>query len=47
MLLVGMFMGTAILEKRMEIPQETANQTITQSNYFTSGYLPKENRNTN
>ena len=35
------------MENNIEMPQNTKNRTIIQSSNSTSGYLSKENKNTN
>jgi len=39
--------GALNLENSMEVPQKTKNRTTLQSSYHTTGYLPKEYKNTN
>ena len=39
--------GTATMENSMEVPQKIKNKTTILSSNFTSGYLSKENENTN
>ena len=46
-LLVGMQIGEATVENSMDIPQKVRNKTILQSSNCTTGYLPKEHKNTN
>ena len=46
-LLVGMKTGTATVENSMEFLQKVKNRTILQANNHTTGYLPKEYKNTN
>ena len=45
-LLMGMYIGTATTENSMEVLQKIKNRTTIWSSYSTSGYLPKENKNT-
>jgi len=45
--IVGMLTGAAIMENSTEIPQKTKNKSAILSSNSTSGYLPKENENTN
>ena len=42
-----MQVGAATVENRMEILQRTENKIAIRSSSSTSGYLPKENKNTN
>ena len=46
-LLVGVQTGAATLENSMEGPQKIKNRTTLQSSNHTTGYLPKEYKNTN
>ena len=46
-LLVGLQISSAIMENNMKIPQKIKNRTALLSSSFTSGYSPKENKNTN
>ena len=43
-LLVGMQIGTAIVENRMEVPQKIKNRITIWSSNSTTEYLPKENK---
>ena len=45
-LLVGRWIGTATMENNVKFPQKIKNRTTIRSNSLTSGYLPKENINT-
>ena len=44
-MLVGMKMGTAIMEMGMEVPQKVKKKTTIRSSNPTSGYTPKRNEN--
>ena len=46
-LLVGMSTGEAAMENNTEVPQKIKNRNFIQSSNSTSGYLSKENKNTN
>ena len=41
---IVVYSSTATMEKSMEVPQKIKNKTIS---YYISGYLSKENKNTN
>ena len=46
-LLVGMQIDAATMENSVKIPQKIKNRTIIWPNNSSSGYLSKENKNTN
>ena len=46
-LLVGMQTGAATMEKSADFPQKIKNETSLSPSNSTSGYLSKENQNTN
>ena len=46
-LLMGMQTGAATVENSMAVPQKAKNRTTLQSKNHTTGYLPKNYKNTN